>query len=98
VADWLRGAGGAITLTVHVQPGAKRSEVAGRYGDALKIRLAAPPIDGRANAALLTFVARRLGLPRSSVELRSGHASRRKVVAVVGVQPDAVLRLLAPRQ
>jgi uncharacterized protein (TIGR00251 family) len=54
--------------------------VAGVYGDALKIRLAAPAIDGRANAALLEFVAQRLGLPRSAVELKSGQTSRRKVL------------------
>jgi uncharacterized protein (TIGR00251 family) len=62
VVDWLREVDGAIMLTVHVQPGAKRSEMAGLHGDALKIRLAAPAVDGRANAALLAFVAQRLGL------------------------------------
>jgi uncharacterized protein (TIGR00251 family) len=62
MADWLRQVDGAIVLTVHLQPGAKRSEVAGEHGDALKIRLAAPAVDGRANAALLEFVAQRLGL------------------------------------
>jgi len=60
VVDWLREADGAITLTVHVQPAGKRSEVLGLHGDALKIRLAAPAIEGRANAALLEFVAQRL--------------------------------------
>ncbi len=96
MVDWLRESGGAMTLTVHVQPGAKRSEVAGPYGDALKIRLVAPAIDGRANAALLEFVAQRLGLARSSVELKSGHTSRRKVLAVVGAPPERLLRLLGP--
>ncbi len=94
MADWLRDADGVITLTVHVQPGAKRSEVAGLHGDALKIRLAAPPIDGRANAALLAFVAQRLGLARSAVELKSGQTSRHKVLLVLGARADVVRRLL----
>ena len=67
--DWWRQQGSDATLTLHIQPGAKRSEVAGLHGDALKIRLAAPPVDGKANAALLAFVAATLGLPRSAVEL-----------------------------
>jgi uncharacterized protein (TIGR00251 family) len=94
VLDWLREADGVLTLTVHVQPGAKRSEVAGLHGDALKIRLAAPPIDGRANAALLAFVAQRLGLAKSAVELKSGQTSRHKVLLLPGTHADAVRRLL----
>ena len=94
MVDWLREAGAAITLTLHVQPGAKRSEVAGVHGDALKIRLAAPPINGRANAALLEFVAQRLDLARSAVELKSGQTSRRKVLLVAGAPADKARRLL----
>lgn len=80
--DWLRENGGASVLTLHIQPGAKKTEIAGLHGDALKIRLAAPPVDGKANAALIDFVATCLGLPKSAVELRSGLSSRRKIVAV----------------
>jgi len=94
VADWLRESGAALTLCVHVQPAAKRSEVVGLHGDALKVRLAAPAIDGRANAALLDFFAQRLGLARSLVELKSGHKSRRKVLTLRGVSADALRRLL----
>ena len=58
VSDWLRiAADGRITLTLHIQPGAKKTEFAGLHGDALKIRLAAPPVDGKANEALIKFVA-----------------------------------------
>ncbi len=96
MGDWLREDEGVITLTIHAQPGARRSEVAGLHGDALKIRLAAPAIDGRANAALLAFVARRLGLGRSALTLKSGASSRHKVLLLVGTSPDAVRRLLAP--
>ena len=57
VSEWYRRNGEVLTLTLHVQPGAKRTDVAGLHGEALKIRLAAPPIEGRANEALLKFIA-----------------------------------------
>ena len=95
MTDWLRvAADGRLTLTLHIQPGAKKSEVAGEHGDALKIRLAAPPVDGKANAALLAFIAERLGVSKSAVTLKSGQTSRRKVVEVEGASAEAV-RLLA---
>ncbi|MBP6668034.1 MAG: DUF167 domain-containing protein [Gemmatimonadales bacterium] len=77
-----------IRLTCHVQPRASRTECAGRHGDALKIRLAAPPVDGAANEALLRFLADRLGVSRGAVTLRAGASSRRKVVEVQGVGPE----------
>ena len=95
MTDWLRvAADGRLTLTLHIQPGAKKTEVAGEHGDALKIRLAAPPVDGKANAALLAFIAERLGVSKSAVTLKSGQTSRRKVVEVEGASAEAV-RLLA---
>ena len=94
MSDWLRvAADGRLTLTLHIQPGAKKTEVAGEHGDALKIRLAAPPVDGKANAALLAFIAERLGVSRSAVTLKSGQTSRRKVVEVDGASVE-VVRLL----
>ncbi|MDK9692117.1 DUF167 domain-containing protein [Azospira sp.] len=89
-----RGGDGRLLLTLHIQPGAKKTEVCGLHGDALKIRLAAPPVDGKANGALLAFVADRLGLPKSAVSLKSGQTSRRKVVEVAEPPADAVQRLL----
>ena len=80
--SWLRVQHEGVTLTLHIQPGAKKTEVAGLHGDALKIRLAAPPVDGKANAALVEFVAERLKLPKSAVCLKSGQTSRRKVLEV----------------
>ena len=71
MADWFRESGGRATLTLHIQPGAKKTEVAGLHGDALKIRLAAPPVDGKANTALIDFIAERLGLAKSAVSLLS---------------------------
>lgn len=94
--DWLRAAGNGVTLTLHIQPGAKKTEVAGEHGEALKIRLAAPPVDGKANAALIEFVADRLRLAKAQVELKSGQTSRRKVLAVNSTTPAIVIeRLLA---
>lgn len=83
---WYRvGTDGCVTLTLHIQPGARTTELAGLHGDALKIRLAAPPVDGKANAALIDFIANRLGIARSAVRLKSGQSSRRKVLEVSGV-------------
>jgi len=95
VSGWFRIAGnGGITLTLHIQPGAKKTEFAGLHGDALKIRLAAPPVDGKANEALLKFVADTLKLPKSAVNLKSGQSSRRKVLEVQGASAEAVARLI----
>lgn len=96
MSDWFRqAADGRLTLTLHIQPGAKKTEFAGLHGDALKIRLAAPPVDGKANEALVKFVADTLGLPKSAVNLKSGQTSRRKVLEVAGVTAEAVARLVA---
>jgi hypothetical protein len=92
--DWLRRQHDRATLTLHVQPGAKRTEVAGLHGDALKIRLSADPVDGKANAELIRFVADRLGVAKSAVSLKSGQTSRRKVLEVIAAPEDAARRLL----
>jgi uncharacterized protein (TIGR00251 family) len=94
MAEWLRAGDGRITLTLHIQPGAKKTEVTGLYGDALKIRLAAPPVDGKANAALIEFVVDRLGVAKSAVSLKSGQTSRRKVLEVIAVSAGDAQRLL----
>jgi hypothetical protein len=68
--------------------------VVGRYGDAIKIRLQAPPVDGAANEELVRFLAERLGVPRSAVRIVSGESGRRKRVEITGAGPDAGERLL----
>ena len=96
LADWYRVApDGRITLTLHIQPGAKKTECAGLHGEALKIRLAAPPVDGKANDALLRYIAERLALPKSAVTLKSGQTSRHKVLELNGTRVEAVAALLA---
>ncbi len=89
-APWRRDERDAIVLTLHVQPGAKRTEIAGAHGDALKVRLAAAPVDGKANAELVRFVATVFGVPLRSVTIVRGETSRRKEVRVVApaLRPD----------
>jgi uncharacterized protein (TIGR00251 family) len=89
-APWLRDDDGALVLALHVQPGAKRTGVGGAYGDALKVRLAAPPVDGKANAELVRFLAEAFGVPRRNVTIVRGEASRDKTVRVASprMRPD----------
>lgn len=81
----------AARLTVRVVPRGPRDEVLGFQPDgALRVRLSAPPVEGRANEALVRFLAERLGVPRSRVSLVTGAASRTKIVAIEGMTEDAV--------
>jgi uncharacterized protein (TIGR00251 family) len=88
-AAWARdGAGGAV-LEVLVQPRASRTRVVGEHDGRIKIQLAAPPVDGEANAALLAFLAEALGVKKADVALLAGEAGRRKRVAVAGRTAEA---------
>jgi uncharacterized protein (TIGR00251 family) len=82
---WLRMDGDGVILNLHIQPGAKKTEVVGLHGESLKIRLAAPPVDGKANEALLAFIAAKVGVGKTAVELVSGQTSRAKRVRIEGV-------------
>lgn len=93
---WLReAADGDLVLTLHIQPNAKKTEFAGLHGEAMKLRLAAPPVDGKANAALCAFLAGFCKVPKSAVMLISGEASRAKRVRVAGADAEARSRLRA---
>lgn len=92
--DWLRKDGDNVILNLHIQPGAKNTEIVGLHGDALKIRLAAPPVDGKANAALIAFIAAKVGAGRTAVEVISGQTSRAKRVRVAGIAPTDILKAL----
>ena len=72
-------------LAVRLQPRAKQDEVVAVRGEQVVIRVNAPPVDGKANAALTAFIAKRAGVPKSSVSIVRGHASRDKVIRVEGV-------------
>lgn len=93
-APWLRTTATGVVVLVHIQPGAKRTEIVGPHGDALKLRLAAPPVDGRANAALLDYLAKTLRVSRPSIRLVSGEAARRKRLEIDGVAAAEVLHRL----
>ena len=83
-----------VILSVHVQPKASTTECVGIHGDALKIRVAAPPIDGAANDELIRFVARRLSIPSTSVQIHSGTGGRHKRVLIKGATAQLVLARL----
>jgi hypothetical protein len=85
---------GAI-LSVHVQPKASTTECVGIHGDALKIRVAAPPIDGAANDELIRFLAHRLSMPSSSLQIHSGAGGRHKRVLIKGMTAQFVLARLS---
>jgi uncharacterized protein (TIGR00251 family) len=83
-----------IRLRLRVQPRASRSELAGRQGDAIKVRLTAPPVDGAANEALLRFLASRLQVPLSALRLVAGGSGRSKTVSVEAITPEVASRRL----
>jgi uncharacterized protein (TIGR00251 family) len=82
-------------LRLRVAPGAARASVVGRYGDAWKVRVAAPPEGGRANDAVVRLLADTLALPRDAVTLVSGHGARDKTVELAGVGPEQIERRLS---
>jgi len=82
---WARRDAAGWLLELHVQPGAKRTAAVGEHGGRLKLKIAAPPVDNKANAHLLTWLAAQLGVPKSAVRLVRGESSRQKTVAVCGV-------------
>jgi hypothetical protein len=91
----LRPTSGGCILSVRVHPGAKRNAITGTHADALKISLTTPPTDGRANVALIAFLAERLNIPRLSIELLTGHTSRSKTLRLTGITAaEAQARLL----
>jgi uncharacterized protein (TIGR00251 family) len=82
------------SVTVHIVPRARETAVVGMYGDAIKIRVAAPPVDGAANAELVRFLAERLGVAQSAVTITRGASARRKTVVVAGVASPLLERAL----
>jgi len=85
---------GSVVLRLYVQPRASKSELAGLHDGALKIRLTTPPVDGKANKAVLAFLAKLLGLPRSSLSLVSGQKNRSKQIRVHGLSENQVRQKL----
>jgi uncharacterized protein (TIGR00251 family) len=90
----VRAADGAVVISVHAQPGAGRSEVVGRHGDALKVRVAVPPTKGRANEAISALLAETLGVPAKAVSLTSGATARAKRFTVADLDVDSAVEAL----
>ncbi len=80
--DWCHRHAESLRIAVHVQPGARVSEVLGEIGDALKIRLQAPPVDGKANEALIAFIADKLDVRQRDVRILRGQTSRQKLLDI----------------
>jgi uncharacterized protein len=95
-AEFARDVADGCTLSIRVHPGARKDTVTGILADALKIALSAPPIDGRANEALIAFVAERLKLPKARVSLVAGAGSRSKVLRITGKSAAEVRTALSP--
>jgi uncharacterized protein (TIGR00251 family) len=84
----------SVRINVYVQPRASKTGVVGMHGDAWKIRVAAPPVDNAANAALTDFIASKLGIPKRNVRVAAGGTGRRKIVEIAGVSLEAVTAAL----
>lgn len=91
----VREVSGGVQFAVRVQPGARREGVVGQYGDAVKIAISAPAVDGKANEALVRCVAALAGVPRASVAIVAGATSRTKVLRIEGITSPELLRALA---
>jgi uncharacterized protein len=94
-AAWYRHDRGTLIVNLHVQPNARSSGFAGLHGDALRVRIAAPAVDDKANEALLEFLRRELGLPARCVGIRHGLHGRRKIVAIAGDSAALIAKLEA---
>ncbi len=86
--------GGVVRVAVRAQPRASRNEIVGEHGGALKVRLAAPPVEGAANEELVRFLARTLSVPASAVRIVAGERGRNKIVEVDGLDAESVRRAL----
>jgi uncharacterized protein len=85
---------GGVTFAVKMHPRARKNAITGEVGDALKLSLTAPPIDGRANQACIEFFAKLLEVPRSSVTIASGQSARTKVIRVFGLSAEEIRKRL----
>ncbi|MEG1832423.1 MAG: DUF167 family protein [Burkholderiaceae bacterium] len=92
--SWLTLAGDDLVLAVHAQPGARRDAIVGEHGGRLKVALTTPPIEGRANQALIKFLAKRLAITRASIDLLSGETSREKRFRIHGLEATDLIERL----
>lgn len=95
---WIAETNDGVVLSLHCQPGARASRVVGLHDDRLKLQVQAPPLENRANEALVAWLAVQLSLPRKQIEILTGQTSRQKRVLVRGATLEQVERLLATTQ
>lgn len=91
---WLEEKNGYIYIHIHVQPRASKNEVVGIHGDSLKVRLTSPPVEGAANSLLVEFMAKKLGIAKSMIEIVSGEKSRHKTLRVEGLSKAEAVNAL----
>ena len=93
LSQFIKIAEDGISIDCWIQPKASRTTISGLHGSSVKIAVAAPPEDGKANAELCAFLSKKLGISKSSVQIRSGHASRRKIIFCHGATKEKLLAL-----
>lgn len=86
--QWNRAVENGVELRVKIIPRASRTEAQGLHGDALKVCLTAAPVDGKANEALIRFLADTLEVPRANIEIRAGQTGRKKIVQIAGINAE----------
>jgi uncharacterized protein len=92
--DWIRETSKGVLLPVRAVPRASKNEIQGVHGDALKVRLQAPPVEGKANQALLRFLSDALDIPRTQLSIASGETGRNKAVLITGITKAELISLL----
>jgi uncharacterized protein (TIGR00251 family) len=92
--DWIRETSKGVLLPIRVVPRAAKNEIQGVHGDALKVRLQAPPVEGKANQALIRFLSDTLDIPRSQLSVASGETGRNKAVLIAGITREHLINLL----
>ena len=93
---WITQSGKNAVITLHIVPRSSRTEICGEHGDALKIKLQAPPVEGKANKALIEFLSDKLDTPRNSISILSGDTGRNKRIIISGIKTETITRILAP--
>ena len=91
ISQFVKISEGGISLDCWIQPKASRTAFSGIHGTSIKIAVAAPPEDGKANAELCAFLSKKLGISKSSVQVKSGHSSRRKIIFCAGASKEKLL-------
>ena len=94
LADCISEVTGGVRIKLHVHPGAKRNGISGFFGDSIKFDLQTPPVDGKANAALLKILAKMLKCSKSSIDIVSGESSRDKILEIRGFNKDSLINIL----